>query len=148
MSDKAESFFVEHSRTLTIAVVVVLPLLLVLSLVWKESRDRIDAIQTSRAQITYTSCLEQNDRHDATVQQLDLLLTNRKAKVREQIVTAEMRGDIARVTNLRAQLDALDDTRATTVSLIDALAPLRGCEQLVLDRFGEVPEIPLPKENP
>lgn len=45
------------------------------------------------------------------------------------------------------KLNALADSRTFTVQLIDALVPVRDCEQLVLDRFGFIPDIPTPEEE-
>lgn len=108
-----------------------------------ENRDLIVAIQAQRAEVTLTNCLDQNDRHDHTVMQLDDVLRKRKLAIRRQIKEATTEGER---TALRAQIDALDDARASTISLIDALAPHQNCEQLVLDRFGYVPA--LPGKNP
>lgn len=142
-----ESHFVKHERAITMAAIVVIPLLLVAFLMWREQQERIEDIQRSRAEITYTSCLEQNDRHDATVERLDKILLERKAMLRQEIIAAEDAGDVEQAALLRAQIDALDDAKATTVSLINALAPLQNCQQLVIDRFGYVPEIISPEEG-
>lgn len=141
----AESRFVKHERSITIALIVAIPILITLALIWRESHARTDAnreliveIQKSRAETTYTTCLGQNSRHEATVAQLDKVIATRKTLIRKQIKESE---SLAEQAALRAQLDAIDDARATTVGLIDALAPLANCEQMVVDRFGYVPQI-------
>jgi hypothetical protein len=101
------------------------------------NRELIEQINRSRAEITYTTCKNTNDRHDATVRTIDSIIANRK----EEIIAAENVGDSEEAMLLRAQLDAIDAGRSTTVSLIDALSPLTNCEQLVRDRFGYVPEL-------
>ena len=106
----------------------------------RESVDRINDINKSRALITYTGCLDQNGRHDNTIKQLDSLLIVRKAELRKQIKEAEAKDQIQIATSLRAQIDRLDDSRNSTVGLIEALAPHQNCEQLVIDRFGSLPD--------
>lgn len=106
----------------------------------REANNRIDDINNSRALITYNSCLDQNDRHDNTVGQLDKILLVRKAELRKQIKQAEERDQLAVATSLRSQIDRLDDSRNTTVGLIEALAPHQNCRQLVIDRFGRIPD--------
>lgn len=141
MSERAASALERHERAIAFAVIVALPVLAVLGLVYYEQRQRIESIQESRAEIAYTTCLEQNARHDATVQQLDAIVILRKAELRDAIREADVAGDVALAESLREQADGVDDSRATTASLIDALAPLHNCEQIVLDRFGEVPHL-------
>lgn len=138
--------------TLRVAALMLIPLLVAVALSVRESRERtkankalIVAIDRSRAETTYSTCISTNDRHDRTVDQLDKLLNDRKLGIREQIRVAEERGDDLAAEALRAQIDALDASRASTVSLIDALQPFVNCEQLMIDRFGYVPEIP--REN-
>lgn len=108
-----------------------------LFLVDQETDARIDDVNRSRAEITYTACLATNERHDRTIDQLDALIAKRKDQFRAQIREA----DPAEQKLLRAQLDALDASRASTVSLIEALAPFQNCNQIVLDRFGFVPNV-------
>lgn len=122
------------------ALVVVIPMLFGLLLVDLEGKNRARDQTRSRAEITYTNCLEQNERHDDTIEELDDVIRGRKATLREQIKKAESEADAAA---LRAQIDALDDGRVTTVSLIDALQPYQDCEELVRSRFGFVPDISL-----
>jgi hypothetical protein len=105
-----------------------------------ESKDRVNDINKSRALITYTGCLDQNNKHDSTILQLDRLLIVRKSELRKQIKAAEEAGNATTAASLRGQIDRLDDSRSSTVSLIDALAPRQNCDQLVLDRFGFVPD--------
>lgn len=102
------------------------------------NRDFITQIQRQRAEITYTTCRDQNDRHDNTVQRLDDRLRKRKAVIRKQIKESK---SLVEQTALRAQIDGLDDARSFTVDLIDALQPHQNCDQLVIDRFGYVPDL-------
>jgi len=88
-----------------------------------ENRALIDAQVGQRAELTYTGCLDQNNRHDATIKRLDEILQQAIAK------------DPSREEALRA-------TRGSTVFLIEALAPHQNCEQMVIDRFGFVPQLP------
>jgi len=89
----------------------------------QDNRALIDAQVEQRAELTYTGCLDQNDRHDATIKRLDEILAQAIAK------------DPSREEALRA-------TRGSTVFLIEALAPHQNCEQMVIDRFGYVPKLP------
>ena len=75
-----------------------------------------------RAEVTFTTCLDQNDRHDKTIERLDAIIA--KAVV----------ANPADATRIRS-------TRASTVFIIEALAPHQNCKQLVLDRFGFVPDL-------
>lgn len=111
---------------------------------WRQSadaRDRIRDINTSRALISYTTCLDQNERHDATVNQIDKILIVRKAQLRKQIKEADARRDSVISQSLREQIDRLDDSRSSTVALIDALAPHQNCKQIIIDRFGSLPDV-------
>lgn len=133
-----------------VLLLLTLSFVLAVALVSRESRKRADAnrdliheIQTQRAEITYLNCLDQNERHNHTVMQLDSILRARKLALRKQITESR---SLAEQTALRSQIDSLDDARSTTVSLIDALQPSQQCEQLVLDRFGYVPDVPT--QNP
>jgi hypothetical protein len=86
------------------------------------NRDLIADIQQSRAEVSYTTCLDQNGRHDQTVKRLDVLLSRA----------------------IRARPSAKDQiraTRASTIFLIEALAPHQNCKQIVLDRYGFVPDL-------
>jgi hypothetical protein len=86
-----------------------------------DNRNRIEDIQRSRAEVGYTTCVDQNNRHDETIRRLDALLT-RLAKEQP-----------ARAGQIRA-------TRSSTVFLIEALAPHQNCRQISLDRYGFVPD--------
>ena len=88
-----------------------------------DNRVLIQAQATQRAELTYTGCLDQNNRHDATIKRLDEIL--------EKAITADP-----------SRERALRQTRASTVFLIEALAPHQNCKQVVLDRFGFVPVLP------
>ena len=105
-----------------------------------ESKDRIDDINQNRAIIAYTTCNDQNDRHDNTIAQLDKVLLLRKLELRRQITKAEKKGSTEVATALREQIDRLDDSRVSTVVLIDSLAPHQNCDQIVTDRFGFIPD--------
>jgi hypothetical protein len=87
-----------------------------------ESSHRISGIQKSRAEIAYTNCLDQNGRHDKTIERLDVLL--------EKAVKANPEREM----QIRA-------SRASTIFLIEALAPHQNCAQLSVERFGYVPDI-------
>jgi hypothetical protein len=102
------------------------------------NRELIADIQQSRAEVTYTSCKDQNARHDATVMRIDAIIIERKQQIRQAIQRTD---DPAAQATFRGQLDQIDDGRSTTVSLIDALAPHQNCDQIVLDRYGFIPEI-------
>lgn len=105
----------------------------------QESQRRIEEVNNSRAEVTYTTCLAQNDRHDRTIDQLDILIERQRAPIRKQIMSPAT--GPAEEAVLRARLDALDAGRNSTRSLIDALAPFQNCEQLVIDRFGFIPDL-------
>jgi hypothetical protein len=70
-------------------------------------------IQASRADSIRRACVEQNERHDRTLRTLDALLTARAEGVS------------------RARLERLKESRASTVLLIEALAPRDDCEKRV-----------------
>lgn len=71
-------------------------------------QDQTGEIQDQRRDTIITACQEQNARHDATLEQLDVLIS--------KIPKSDPRHD-------RAQ-----QSRASTALLIDALAPVRDCE--------------------
>jgi hypothetical protein len=75
--------------------------------------DRINDINHERERNLRVACESQNARHDATVQKLDDLLAQ------------------ARVTASPEKVKRIEASRASTVALIDALAPLQDCEALV-----------------
>jgi hypothetical protein len=77
-----------------------------------------NAIQSSREETVRTSCIEQNERHDDTITALDKLL-------------AEVNGRPGAPSP-----QELQQSRTATVLLIDALAPLRDCEQRVDELVG------------
>lgn len=87
-----------------------------------QNRHLILEQQIQRAEITYSTCLDQNGRHDATIKRLD------------EIIEKAVAADPARAKQIRA-------SRSSTVFIIEALAPHQNCKQLVLDRFGFVPQI-------
>jgi hypothetical protein len=76
---------------------------------WSQSHQ----IQTEREQSIRTACVDQNARHRATVAQLD-------ARLRLAVATASP-----------AQARQIRQSRAFTVALIDALAPVRDCDAVV-----------------
>jgi hypothetical protein len=99
-----------------------IPLFLVVGLVWYESDQRSDAIQSHRAEITLEACLTQNSRHDATEAELNRLLAQR--------LEAGGPDEAARAKA----------SRDSALLLIDALAPRMDCHEFVRERFGYVPE--------
>jgi len=83
-----------------------------------ETRELVHAQQTSRESSVRVTCREQNDRHDQTIATLDRLLEQA-----DRDATAQRRRQ-------------LREGRASTVLLIDALAPKRDCEQRVRQLAG------------
>lgn len=75
--------------------------------------DRADDIQKSRADSVRSSCREQNARHDATIATLDRLLEQASQGASPR------------------RAEQIERSRASTVLLIDALAPKRNCERRV-----------------
>lgn len=73
-----------------------------------------EQIQQSRTDATLSSCREQNERHDRTIHTLDLLLAQAIRRSPERAVQ-------------------IRQSRASTVLLINSLAPKRDCEQRVHD---------------
>lgn len=88
----------------------------------QSNRHLIISQQIQGAEITFTTCLDQNSRHDKTIDRLDQLLA-RAVKTNPE-----------RAREIR-------QTRASTIFIIEALAPHQNCRQLVLDRYGFVPNI-------
>jgi len=84
-------------------------LVLMAFLFWK-AVDTTQRVQQSRVEVTRTNCLAQNNRHDATVRKLDQLIADIPPGARRR----------------RAERG-----RASTVALIDALAPKRDCKAVV-----------------
>lgn len=80
--------------------------------------DAVDQVQQERANATRRNCVEVNGRHDNTVRVLDRVL-NRAG----QDLTPAQRRD-------------LEQSRAATILLIDALAPRRDCDDLVQRTVG------------
>lgn len=74
---------------------------------------RTQQIQDERAANILRSCQEQNQRHDAAIRALDQLIAK------------------AQTTAGPAQVERMRQSRASTVLLIDALAPMRDCPALV-----------------
>jgi MoxR-like ATPase len=70
----------------------------------------VEQIQVERRRNTLHGCLDQNSRHDRTIQRLD--------KIIARLDTPEQRARAAR-------------GRASTVLLIDALAPHRDCDHVL-----------------
>lgn len=73
-----------------------------------------------RAEVTLTTCIDQNGRHDKTLDRLD------------EIIEKAVKADPGRAAQIR-------HSRASTIFIIEALAPHQNCRQLVLDRFGFIP---------
>lgn len=101
-------------------VVATLALGVVSILLIDSNANRVDDIQQSRVDITRQSCEAQNDRHDKTIAEYD-----------DRIAAAKKSGLLT-----DEQLSRLQESRAFTVALIDALAPVQDCEALIADRFG------------
>jgi hypothetical protein len=76
---------------------------------WQQSQ----AIQTERARSIRAGCVEQNERNRNTIRQLDIGLAQ------------------ARVSAGPAQVARIKRSRDFTVSLVDALVPVRDCGALV-----------------
>lgn len=68
-------------------------------------------IEESRRTAIEDSCVEQNERHDATITALDELLAERQQGAS------------------KAEAERLQQSRTNTVLLIEALAPKRDCER-------------------
>jgi hypothetical protein len=77
-------------------------------------------IQQSRIESVLISCREQNQKHDATIETLDSVL------------------DSARQGASSERREQIDRSRQSTVLLIDALAPKRGCELRARTLVGSV----------
>jgi hypothetical protein len=77
--------------------------------------DGQNAINESRVDINYRTCVEQNHRHDVTLAKLDSLI----AQIRDPVQRA------------RAKRGA-----SGSKALIEALAPHQDCRALVRRRFG------------
>lgn len=115
---------VQRSKIAEILAIVAVFVSLTTSLsVWKVNDRGLDRINDSRAEVTYTSCLGQNQRNKNTVKALD-----------KQI-------EKAKKTASPEQLARLKASRDFTVLLINALVPVQDCEQIVKDRFGFVPKL-------
>lgn len=85
-----------------------------------QNTNRVRDIQTSRRDLTLQTCVAQNARHDDTVKAYDDRIAE---AVKSGLVPAE-------------QVARLRESRAFTVGLIDALAPVQDCKALVIRRFG------------
>lgn len=101
-------------RWLVAAIVVAVPALPLaaayVSTTLSDTADLAAQIQQSRREATLSSCAEQNDRHDQTIATLDRLLA-------------------AAVKRDPGQAARLKQSRASTVLLINALAPRRDCQK-------------------
>lgn len=105
-----------------LALIVAVPMLVGVWMLQNEQDERIEDINRSRAEISHTACLDQNSRHDATIDRLD------------ELIDAAVAREPAREREIRA-------SRASTLILIEALAPQQDCEQLSMERFGYVPDV-------
>jgi hypothetical protein len=85
---------------------------------WVAAHDAVDKIQGERARNVQDNCEQVNQRHDNTIVALDGVL------------------DQARKTAGPAQRKQIQQSRAATVLLIDALAPKRDCNALVRRQVG------------
>jgi hypothetical protein len=147
MSREERSFFLKALATLAVplALITLIPSCAGIVAVQRLTQDRADeavriaeAVQASRAELTYVGCLDQNARNVTAVKIVDNIVIARRAALRSAIQSA---GSPAEAAALRAQMDGIDDSRAFTIELISAVVPRQDCEQLVLDRFGYVPDI-------
>lgn len=75
----------------------------------QENQDVIEAVQTSREDATRSNCEQQNSRHDDTIKNLDAGLAAVPPDQRQQAA----------------------QTRAFTITLIDALVPKQDCDERV-----------------
>lgn len=78
-------------------------------------------VQNERAQTILRACRQQNDRHAATVSELDSLLAK-----------AKQHASPARLKQIR-------ENRASTVLLIDALAPYQNCQRVLAQATSNTP---------
>jgi len=96
----------------------------------------VKAVQQSRIDITYGQCNAQNDRHDRTIRQLDLVLLRSVGmtppkntplkKLEQMIVTA----------GSPAESPRLQQAHNSTVLLIEQLAKKTDCAKQLDQRFG------------
>ena len=84
-------------------------------------QDVLDSIQQSRVQNTFDACEEEKDRNEAAI-----------AKYDENIAAAKKAGLLTKEQQTR-----LEQSRAFTVGLIDALAPAQDCRELAAARFPD-----------
>jgi hypothetical protein len=108
---------------------LLIPIAAALYVVDRESEARTRDINRSRAEATYTACLESNQRNEDTVAVIDGLIAD-----------AEENGDLERAERLRA-------SKPFTVLILNAAVPVQNCDQRVRDRYGFVPEVPVPTES-
>jgi hypothetical protein len=80
-----------------------------------EAKRLAVSIQESRIEIIRSSCVEGNRRHDATIRTLE-------ARIREVLKSATP-----------AQRERILASRASTIALINALAPKQDCVALIRD---------------
>lgn len=102
-------------RHLTYAVVVLCIVTTVVDIYfWQDGRSKTADIQSERKDSILRSCIDQNTRHDLTIRFLD-----------EQI------GKLPTKQKIEAQVQ-----RKVTILFINALAPHRNCDLLVLRSVG------------
>lgn len=136
----------ERETALSVATILAIPMVLVvlipitfgLVLIERESDHRLADIQSSRAEIAYAACISQNERHDQTIKQLNRLIAARKEHINLALRQATTKDDAAA---LRDEIDRIEASRISTITLIEALAPSQKCDQISMERFGFVPEI-------
>lgn len=87
------------------------------------NKHSIDRINNSRISLTYNACLEQNARNVKTITTLDKQIN----KILNDPKVSDQR---------KARLK---ESRRFTVLLINALAPVKDCKDLVFKRYGKVP---------
>lgn len=88
-------------------------------------------IQQQRVENIRNNCVDQNIRHNNTVEALGTLYDGAAIKIRED--------DSTPVQNKQAQLRQLREGQARTTFIIDSLVPVRDCEALVKDQTGQDP---------
>lgn len=114
----------KFQKWITYSAIIAIPIIFTLGLFWLELKNRVDDVQQSRAELTYISCLEQNERN----------VDARKA-IKDIFDVSVQHGE-------QTQAEA-NTAQAATDTIIAALAPHRDCQALVEERFGYVPSAPL-----
>jgi hypothetical protein len=125
----------------------------------KDARKLANQIQVERARNVRDSCVQTNARHNATVTTVDQVLAQagltgakktadkaQMAKINKALLElADAKGPAethrayleARKLSSPALRKQFDQSRGSTVLLIDALAPVRDCDKLVNSQVGD-----------